>query len=79
MIDILTWAFTAQLDFWNHALKEGHTGMIRVPPRSVDGMLKAIKSEGMQYNINTDDLQRQSSATFLLLFLLSSYTRFLAL
>ncbi|XP_064486159.1 carboxypeptidase B-like [Ornithodoros turicata] len=47
-----------ELDVWNDAIKEGRTGLIRVPPESVDGLMEAMHSSGMQYNIRSDDLQR---------------------
>lgn len=49
---------TLELDVWNDAIKEGRTGLIRVPPESVDGMMEAMQSSGMQYHVRTDDLQR---------------------
>lgn len=45
------------LDFWSHAIKEGHTGLVRVPPESINEIVDVMESAGIQYHVNSDNLQ----------------------
>ncbi|XP_065282107.1 carboxypeptidase B-like isoform X1 [Dermacentor albipictus] len=45
------------LDFWSHAIKEGHTGLVRVPPESFNEIVDVMESAGIQYYVNSDNLQ----------------------
>nr|XP_054917607.1 carboxypeptidase A1-like isoform X2 [Dermacentor andersoni] len=45
------------LDFWSHAIKEGHTGLVRVPPESINEIVDVMESAGIQYYVNSDNLQ----------------------
>ncbi|XP_077542775.1 carboxypeptidase B-like isoform X2 [Haemaphysalis longicornis] len=45
------------LDIWNHAIKEGHTGLLSVPPERVGQIMDVMESAGMKYQVNSDNLQ----------------------
>lgn len=45
------------LDFWSHAIREGHTGLVRVPPESMNEIVDVMESAGIQYHVNSDNLQ----------------------
>ncbi|XP_077502703.1 carboxypeptidase B-like [Amblyomma americanum] len=45
------------LDFWSHTIREGYTGLVRVPPESVNEIVDVMESAGIQYNVNSDNLQ----------------------
>ncbi|KAH6945417.1 hypothetical protein HPB50_008374 [Hyalomma asiaticum] len=45
------------LDFWSHAIREGHTGLVRVPPESINEIVDVMESAGIKYHVNSDNLQ----------------------
>lgn len=45
------------LDIWSHAIKEGHTGLLSVPPERVNQIMDVMESAGIQYQVNCDNLQ----------------------